>query len=55
MGKAGKNPPFSGKIIKVTPLGGRDREREVTELVIATGGVRFNEGQSFGVVPPVRC
>ena len=54
MGKAGKNPPFAGRIIKVTPLGGRDREREVTELVSSTGGVRFNEGQSFGVVPPAR-
>lgn len=34
-------------------MGGRDAERDVTHVVIDTGGVLFHEGQSFGVVPPV--
>ena len=28
------------------------RERDVSEVVIDTGGVEFHEGQSFGVLPP---
>jgi hypothetical protein len=54
VGKAGKEPPFVGKVLSVERLGGRDKERDVSQLVIDTGGVRFVEGQSFGVVPPVR-
>jgi hypothetical protein len=52
IGKAGKNPPFLGKVLSVTRLGGRDSERDVTNIVIDTGGVEFVEGQSFGVQPP---
>jgi ferredoxin--NADP+ reductase len=52
VGKAGKNPPFIGKVLSVERLGGRDKERDVTHIVIDTGGVAFVEGQSFGVQPP---
>lgn len=52
VGKAGKQPPFKGKVVSVERLGGRDRERDVTNIVIDTGGVPFVEGQSFGVQPP---
>lgn len=52
VGKAGKNPPFIGKVVQVKRLGGRDKERDVTHIVIDTGGVVFVEGQSFGVQPP---
>lgn len=53
--RAGKQPPFKGKVVSVERLGGRDRERDVTNIVIDTGGVPFVEGQSFGVQPPVRA
>jgi ferredoxin--NADP+ reductase len=52
VGKAFKNPPFVGKVLSVRRLGGRDKERDVTHIVIDTGGIPFVEGQSFGVVPP---
>lgn len=52
---AGKQPPFVGKMLSIERLGGRDRERDVSHIVIDTGGVPFVEGQSFGVVPPVRA
>lgn len=53
VGKAGKYPPFIGKVLSVKRLGGRDRERDVIKIVIDTGGVPYVEGQAFGVVPPV--
>ena len=53
IGKAGKNPPFTGKVLSIKRLGGRDKERDVSHIVIDTGGVLFHEGQSFGVQPPV--
>jgi len=50
--KGGKFPPFKGKVLSVERLGGRDKERDVTHIVIDTGGVVYHEGQSFGVQPP---
>lgn len=50
---AGKQPPFVGKVLSIERLGGRDKERDVSHIVIDTGGVPYVEGQSFGVVPPV--
>jgi ferredoxin--NADP+ reductase len=52
IGKAGKNPPFIGEVLSIKRLGGRDKERDVSHIVIGTGGVQFVEGQSFGVKPP---
>jgi hypothetical protein len=52
---AGKQPPFVGKVLSIERLGGRDRERDVSHIVIDTGGVQYVEGQSFGVQPPVRA
>eukprot|EP00878_Enallax_costatus_P003594 GHUV01003808.1.p1 GENE.GHUV01003808.1~~GHUV01003808.1.p1 ORF type:complete len:352 (+),score=82.06 GHUV01003808.1:1450-2505(+) len=52
VGKAGKQPPFIGKVVSIERLGGRDKERDVSHIVIDTGGVEFVEGQSFGVQPP---
>jgi hypothetical protein len=52
---AGKQPPFVGKVLSIERLGGRDKERDVSHIVIDTGGVKYVEGQSFGVVPPVRA
>lgn len=52
---AGKQPPFVGKVLSVERLGGRDKERDVSHIVIDTGGVAYVEGQSFGVQPPVRA
>ncbi|KAF5842467.1 hypothetical protein DUNSADRAFT_7078, partial [Dunaliella salina] len=49
--KGGKYPPFKGKVLAVERLGGRDKERDVTNIVIDTGGVVYHEGQSFGVQP----
>lgn len=43
---------LQGKVLSVKRLGGRDRERDVTQIVIDTGGVKYVEGQAFGVVPP---
>jgi hypothetical protein len=40
-------------VLSIERLGGRDRERDVSHIVIDTGGVQFVEGQSFGVQPPV--
>ena len=37
--------PFRGKILSIRRLGGRNKERDVSEIVIDTGGVRFVEGQ----------
>lgn len=51
---AGKQPPFVGKVLSIERLGGRDKERDVSHIVIDTGGVPYVEGQSFGVQPPVR-
>lgn len=48
----GGQGPFTGKVLRVERLGGRDKERDVTHIVIETGGVHFVEGQSFGVQPP---
>lgn len=53
IGKGGKQPPFIGKVVSIERLGGRDKERDVSHIVIETGGVEFVEGQSFGVQPPV--
>ncbi|KAF8058332.1 hypothetical protein HT031_005649 [Scenedesmus sp. PABB004] len=50
-GKGGQ-PPFTGRVLAVERLGGRDKERDVTHIVIDTGGVAYREGQSFGVIPP---
>lgn len=50
---AGKQPPFVGKVLSIERLGGRDKERDVSHIVIDTGGVKYVEGQSFGVQPPV--
>lgn len=46
--------PFNAPACASAPLavGGRDAERDVTNIVIDTGGVLFHEGQSFGVIPP---
>lgn len=52
MSCAGKQPPFIGKVLSVERLGGRDKERDVSHIVIDTGGVQYVEGQSFGVQPP---
>lgn len=52
VGKAGKQPPFKGRVVSIQDLGGRDKERHVSHIVIDTGGVLYHEGQSFGVVPP---
>lgn len=46
--------PFVGKVLSIERLGGRDKERDVSHIVIDTGGVQYVEGQSFGVQPPVR-
>ncbi|KAL4437055.1 hypothetical protein ABPG75_004194 [Micractinium tetrahymenae] len=51
VGKAGKEP-FVGKVLEIRRLGGRNRERYVSELVIDTGCLEFHEGQAFGVLPP---
>ncbi|KAI8474033.1 MAG: ferredoxin-NADP+ reductase [Monoraphidium minutum] len=48
----GKKAPFKGKIVAIHDMGGRDKERHVSHIVIETSGVPFVEGQSFGVVPP---
>ncbi|WIA41673.1 hypothetical protein OEZ86_009022 [Tetradesmus obliquus] len=48
----GKKPSFVGKVVSIERLGGRDKERDVSHIVIDTGGVPFVEGQSFGVQPP---
>ena len=37
--------PFTGKVLSIKRLGGRNKERDVSEIVIDTGGVRFDEGQ----------
>lgn len=52
VGRGGKFPPFQGKVLTIERMGGRDAERDVSRIVIETGGVLFHEGQSFGVVPP---
>ncbi|KAI7845616.1 hypothetical protein COHA_000902 [Chlorella ohadii] len=52
VGRGGKFPPFQGKVLAIERMGGRDAERDVSRIVIETGGVLFHEGQSFGVVPP---
>ena len=51
IGKAGKNPPFTGEVLSIKRLGGSDKERDVSHIIIDTGGVHFVEGQSFGVKP----
>ena len=33
-------------------MGGRNKERHVSHIVVDTGGVPFVEGQAFGVIPP---
>lgn len=48
----GKKQSFVGKVVAIERLGGRDKERDVSHIVIDTGGVPFVEGQSFGVQPP---
>lgn len=50
--KTSPHPPFIGKVLSMERVGGRDRERDIVKIVIDTGGVRFVEGQSFGVIPP---
>ena len=37
VGKAGKQPPFIGKVVSIERLGGRDKERDVSHIVIDTG------------------
>ncbi|GBF87830.1 ferredoxin-NADP+ reductase [Raphidocelis subcapitata] len=48
----GKKEPFVGRVVAIRDMGGRDRERHVSHIVIDTGGVPFVEGQAFGVIPP---
>lgn len=37
VGRGGKHPPFPGRIVSIERMGGRDAERDVTNLVIDTG------------------
>ena len=37
--------PFQARIVSTRRLGGRNRERDVSHVVIATNGVHFHEGQ----------
>jgi hypothetical protein len=34
----GKKEPFIGKVLSIERLGGRDKERDVSHIVIDTGG-----------------
>jgi hypothetical protein len=45
MRRHGPKSPFKGRVISITRLGGRNKERDVSEIIIDTGGVKFHEGQ----------
>lgn len=38
--KGGKAGPFTGKVLSIKRLGGRDKERDVSHIVIETGVCR---------------
>ena len=52
----GNKAPFEGKILSVERIVGPKATGETTHIVIEHGGkMPYWEGQSYGVIPPVRA